>query len=397
MLFGIYYAPDITFPRILDTPTKDDAVAALEALKEPFADFPFVAKSDRSCAVALTTTIIARNAIDGCCPIFLVRSPVPGTGKGLFTDVAARTATGKDAAKLPEVQGDEEERKRLFALALEGPPIAVIDNVEHLLGSAALAAFATAREFKDRVLGHSTVRSAPITTVLVATGNNLAVRGDLGRRVVPIDMDAKHPRPEERTGFAHPNLLAWCSERRPALVVAALTLLRAYIVAGRPSVPLAAFGSFEEWSGLVRSALVWTGAADPVGGRDRIRATGDPAIDAITAALSLWHDTYKETPLAVSEAASPGDPFLSPLRNALAALYKGGMADRLDYVQLGLRFRHYRDRPLNGLVLRHDSHSDKGVRWKVERLPMPAPPPKGGAEPSVAEKAPTSPTSEITH
>lgn len=376
---GIYYAPTLTFPAILNNPSRDDAVAALKVLLEPFADFPFVAPSDRSCALALVLTVLARVAIDGCTPIFLVRSPTPGTGKGLLVDVAATIATGKAAPKIPEVHGEEEERKRLFALALEGPPLTVIDNVEKLLGSAALAAFATAREFKDRVLGHSVVRSAPVTTVIVATGNNVAVKGDLGRRVVPTDIDAKVARPDERTGFTHPDILGWCRDNRPLLVVAALTILRAYFVAGRPAADIRPFGSFEEWSALIRGALMWVGEADPVLGRERIRSSADPELEAFIAALAVWYEYHEDHALSLSQATKSDDPFLSPMRSALAALYKLGTADRLDLTQVGYAFRRRQNRPLGGFVLRNEGRGDKGVIWKVERLPPP--PPGKGSEP----------------
>ncbi len=62
--------------------------------------------------------------------------------------------------------------------------------------------------------------------------------------------DSEHP--EERTDFRHPRLLAWVGENRGRILPAALTLLRAYVAAGRPVQRLPGFGSFEEWSDLVR-------------------------------------------------------------------------------------------------------------------------------------------------
>ena len=41
---------------------------------------------------------------------------------------------------------------------------------------------------------------------MFATGNNLSYRSDFVRRVVPIALDARMERPEERTGFRHPQL-----------------------------------------------------------------------------------------------------------------------------------------------------------------------------------------------
>lgn len=52
-------------------------------------------------------------------------------------------------------------------------------------------------------------------------------------------------------------------ENRAKLVVAGLTVLRAYHVAGRPDQGLPVFGRFEEWSDWVRSSLVWLGMANP--------------------------------------------------------------------------------------------------------------------------------------
>src|SRR5207245_6819950 len=48
------------------------------------------------------------------------------------------------------------------------------------------------------------------------------------------------------------------------LVVAALTMLRAYCAARKPALGLRPMGSFEGWSGLVRGAIVWAGLPDPV-------------------------------------------------------------------------------------------------------------------------------------
>ncbi|MBK8123956.1 MAG: hypothetical protein IPK54_10475 [Dokdonella sp.] len=56
------------------------------------------------------------------------------------------------------------------------------------------------------------------------------------------------------------NLNDWVPDHRQELLGAALTVLRAYIVAGKPAQPIQPYGSFEEWSGLLRGALVWLGS-----------------------------------------------------------------------------------------------------------------------------------------
>ena len=83
------------------------------------------------------------------------------------------------------------------------------------------------------------------------------------RRVVPIALDSTWDRPEERTGFVHAPLESWVHQERGRLVIAALTILAAYTEAGRPKQAIAQYGSFEDWSDLMRSALVWLGPSTP--------------------------------------------------------------------------------------------------------------------------------------
>lgn len=51
---------------------------------------------------------------------------------------------------------------------------------------------------------------------------------------------------------------------------AGLTILKAYHHAGRPEQKIRPFGRFEEWSNLVRSAIVWLELPDPCESRKGI-------------------------------------------------------------------------------------------------------------------------------
>src|SRR5690606_41043849 len=57
---------------------------------------------------------------------------------------------------------------------------------------------------------------------------------DTTRRIIHIRLDVLEEKPEERTGFKHPELLTWIRQNRPRLLTAALTILRAYCNAGMP-------------------------------------------------------------------------------------------------------------------------------------------------------------------
>ena len=98
-------------------------------------------------------------------------------------------------------------------------------------------------------------------------------------------LDAEMDRPELRDFSFDPiDVLA----DRGAYVAAALTVIRAYQVAGSPTVcgPL---GSYEDWSEMVRSPLVWLGHADPVASMETAREE-DPELSAIRELFEHWRE-----------------------------------------------------------------------------------------------------------
>ena len=282
------------YPALPDHPTREDACRAGIELTTVFENFPFQDKHDVSAALAAVLSIVARYAIQGSVPLFAVGSPVRGSGKGLLVDVISIIGTGRPAARWAPTREEEEERKRLVSIALEGDPLVLIDNVIHPLGSPALDVALTAGVVKDRVLGKLQNSGAPLHTVFFATGNNLQYYGDMARRVVPIILDPKVERPEERDDFTHSPLLPWVAQERPRLVVAALTMLRAYFAAGRPAQDVKPLGSFEAWSTLIRQALIWTGAPNPCDGRKDLEAESNPLFEAYAQLLACWCSCYQK-------------------------------------------------------------------------------------------------------
>ena len=298
---GLIFEPGNTlFPKVPEHPTLDDAINARKLLEEVFYDFPFIEEHHKSTALAAVLSCVGRNAITGYVPLFTVRAPTPGSGKTLLVDTIATIATGHGAPRTAQADKEEEDRKRLLVIALEGDPIVLIDNVEKPLGSGALATVLTAGEIRDRVLGKSEQVTVPWRAVMFATGNNLVFKGDLGRRVVPIDIDPKEEIPEERKNFKHVPLLSWTRDNWPKFEIAALTILRAYHVAGRPNQNLSEFGSFEEWSNFIRGSLVWTGMADPCKGREKIRQEGNIESENLRGMLNAWYDVFEENSITLA-------------------------------------------------------------------------------------------------
>src|SRR5262249_45777283 len=148
----------------------------------------------------------------------------------------------------------------------------LIDNVSGVLGGASFDALLTGTSWSDRLLGVSKMTGRlRATTQWLASGNNLVFGADTPRRTLVCRLESKEENPEEREGFRHANLLAWVKENRARLAVAAVTILRAYHVAGRPKMGLKEWGSFDGWSNLVRNAVVWCGMDDPGDTRQEVR------------------------------------------------------------------------------------------------------------------------------
>jgi hypothetical protein len=312
------------------------------------------------------TSLTLRYAYDGPSPLFLTDGNAAGVGKGLLLDCVAHVLSGERFTVATYTDDGDELRKRITALALAGERAVLLDNLAGRLGGPVLDAALTATSWTDRLLGSNRVVSAPLYVVWFATGNNVALAGDTARRTCHIRLETDREQPEERADFRHRQLLAWVRQERVRLLGAALTVLRAYCEAGRPDQGLRPWGSFEGWSALVRSAVVWAGLPDPGETRATLRQAADTDAGALAALLvGLSQIDPDRGGLTCSEiverAKSPPEPppeWHAGLKDAVEAL-----AGRLDAQRLGYRLRGYRRRVIGGLYLDRAGSHARAVRW----------------------------------
>ncbi|MCC7222006.1 MAG: toprim domain-containing protein, partial [Candidatus Contendobacter sp.] len=291
----------VDFPPIPQQPSRENAAEALAFLtKEVLSGFPFANPHDQSAALSAILTACVCHALKNT-PMHTFNAPVMASGKSLLADVVALIATGHPATVMSYTPDGDEMRKRVLSVLMQGDLVVNLDNVEEPLSSQTLCTVLTQEAFTDRILGVNKTGTAPTLCCWLATGNNLVVAGDLTTRIVPCNLDPQVERPEERE-FSR-NLYDWIPVNRPRLVQAVLTIIRAYVVAGKPKQPLKNFARFEDWSGLVRSALVWLGEADPLTGREQIE-DGDPVRIKLRALLLAWFATFKTAPATSKEAVT---------------------------------------------------------------------------------------------
>lgn len=351
-------------------PTRAEAQAALDVLRDLVKDFPFVADEDRAAVIAGVITGLLRRVLPAA-PLLAVTAPTPGTGKTLIAETFAIVATGRRASVLSLGHDDAEAEKRLAGVLLAGDAVIALDNIERPLKGDLLCQVATQQFVRLRPLGASGMLSIPTHALMVATGNNLSIVGDLKRRVALIRMDSGKERPEQRT-FTRDHLEDVFA-RRGELIRAALTLPLAYLAAGAPAIEgMHPIGGFEQWDRMVRRPLVWLGLPDPLEAAESLREQ-DPDMEGMRLLLGSWHDAFRAIPKTAAEMVTAGmiagGEFDTTKREALYDALQLVCNEKPNARRLGYWLRKHQDRIVDGMQVKQadgDSHA-KVARWTVSK------------------------------
>jgi putative DNA primase/helicase len=339
-------------------------------------EYPFVDDASRSVALSALITPTVRGALRHA-PAHAVSAPEGGTGKGHLLENAAFITIGRALAsagvsKLGRgsyIDGVELD-KRLTGAVLAGQTFIYLDNISAPLDSDFLCQIITQPLLEVRRLGSTgQIRVRPVATVLI-TGNNLEIAGDLVRRTVQCRLDSGLEDPTVREFRQQPHELVLADRGR--YIAAALTLVRAHLAAGTPGAALVPpFAGFEDWSRLVRGALVWLGRADPVGTQEGLRAA-NPAAAALDVVMEAWAEGLAQTGgphkmidrwLTTRELVESLYP---PLAEALREVTHAREFERVSAVKVGMFLKKNADRVRNGMkiISSYDSHS-KQQRWRL--------------------------------
>ncbi len=371
-----------------NSPTREDARAAVALIDDVLADFPFATPAHRAAWFAGLLTPLAWFGFTGPAPMLLIDGNTRGVGKGLLADVIALILTGRRFSVMGYTHDKEELRKKITSLAMEGERLVLLDNLAGAVGNEVLDMALTADRWKDRVLGGNKVYDGPLNVCWFATGNNVQFAADTARRCSHARLETAHERPEQRTDVKYKNLREHVRKQRDRLLSAALTILRAWYVAGRPRHELTPWGSYEGWSDVVREAVVFAGLPDPGETRLALQTAADRdavTMDTIITCLEQMDEhrrgvTTAEVIERVKSAQLPSPAWVADLRAAVEELC-GKLCGRA----LGGKFRHFQKRNFGGrMVCRGDPDRTNSNRWEVVRV-------GGGA--TRVEPAPSSPAS----
>jgi putative DNA primase/helicase len=357
-----------TLPKIQEAPTRTDAMGALQILDDLLAEFPFVDGASRSVALSELITPVVRGAMS-VAPLHANRAPTPGSGKSYILDVAAAISSGQPCPVISAGTDEFEMEKRLGAALIKGQAIISIDNLNGELRGDALCQMIERPIVEVRVLGQSKLVTIESKTTLFATGNNITLVGDVVRRVLLCSLDANLERPELRQFKRRPFDTVMAD--RGTYIAAALTVVRGYLAAGCPDT-LPALASFEDWSRLVRSALVWLGRADPVATIEGARSD-DPDLDALRRVVAGLRGAVginnpqsagqlKELAEHTTIGPGGGKPNHPALNEAFMSV--ASVTGKIDTRRLGKWLGQKRGRIIDGLKLmaQEDNHT-KQMRW----------------------------------
>lgn len=302
--------PDEVFAgiEVPEEPSAAEIEAARELiLTEWLGDFPLDAAADKANLLGLVVTPAIRGMVPRA-PMAVVDGLQMGVGKNLLADCLLTVYTGHAAQPMNWVEEAEELRKQITSAFRTGAEFFVFDEA-HTLEGAALAQALTAETWQDRILGVSTMANFPNRVTWLSLGNNVQVKGDITRRVYRIALRPRYANPQDRqaSSFRHPgqsglDLGSWTRKHRRELMVAILTLVRAWFAQGSPYPSRGvSFGSFEAWEKTVGGIVEAAGLPDFLGNLTVWRSESDFDSQYWIGHLAWLREQFEDRPFRTAE------------------------------------------------------------------------------------------------
>lgn len=355
-----------------DRPTKEDALQALAELEALLEEFPFETDCDKSATLSAILTAVVRSQLK-LAPMIHVHAHLPGSGKSYLTALIAAFATGDEVAASSFPKDDEECRKFLHSQLLSSPAAIIFDNLTtDIYAFKSLCMAITEPTFNARILGASRTVEVSTRTLILSSGNNVGPVEDMTRRVLSISLNPTESNPAERT-FRRPHLIDDLRANRAHFVSCALTVVSAWMLAGRPRIDyVKTLNSFMQWGEWCRLPLLWLGRSDPATRLFELMAN-DPERDQTACIFDVLHKVFNGGSFSVKNVATKirYSGFDDDIFDAFeeAGLSFGGSLDRR---RLGWWFRRKNGWTANGLKLVKLPSSGKQIVYRLEVQPSPS-------------------------
>lgn len=240
----------------------DRATDARTRLLSLLSCVPFASDAGASGWLAGLLSVVARGAIGGPTPLFIVSANEPGAGTSVLCNLAAIIATGQTATRVPQALPGNEQIRQVESLALARCPMVVIDNPRRPLGNAELDSALVSLKWATRPPGKRELVEYDLLTVWWAAGSMVRLRYqcDIHRRCIWIALSQRPRRAESWVPVQ--DLCTYASANRAELYADALSILDSHRAS--ESRPVGDWGAYSEWCQSIRGAVVGVGLPDPL-------------------------------------------------------------------------------------------------------------------------------------
>jgi hypothetical protein len=367
-MFGVFDAREFSIP---DNPTRADAESALALLKDLLTEFSFPSDSDFAAALSAILTAAVRPSLTHA-PMFHVRAHMVGSGKSYLCELFTAFATPQRGTPTTFPADDEECRKLLLAELLRAPAVIEFDNLTgDLVAHKSLCTALTSEYMSGRILGVSKTAAVGTRALFLSSGNNVGPVQDMTRRCITIHLDPGCEVPASRS-FTRPELVRDVLRARGPYVSAALVIVRAWIVAGRPKAECKSMAGYGDWSDLCRQPLLWLGLADATESLFEAMAE-DPDRETLDRLLTGWQSAFGKTPAMVRDAiriSEYGGDY-ADLREVLHDI--ADQRGEINRRRLGWWIRRHAGRIVDGRRFVRASGNRSAEAWQVESVsPVPS-------------------------
>ena len=404
---GVYAAmPDDVHPVVLQ-PTLAEVEHALKVLWWSVRLFPYAEPVDETVMLTGMLTAVERPLLPTA-PGFAFDAPIQGSGKSLLTAVLAElSGTAPVMSPHPGSSGEQELRKSLFAMLLEGRRVIVFDNVIGEVDSPSLAAVYTSQTYSDRILTKSKTGTVPTNALILMSGNNITLKGDLPRRVFKCRIDPKTETPHQRSFGFDPAAIV--RDHRQQIVAAALTIISGFFTVGKGvRLGKGRTASFELWDDIIRQTVCWLAdlqkrgrlpsgqtpdglacprLVDPLDAvADAIAV--DPGLLQLGRLLDAWSNTIgtgyaHASQMTVKELVKKHGGFRAPkpeeskpdcptMTEVIAEIAGIPRTSDINNKKLGTYFAAHADRVLHGRKIRQGKPYQGAATWWVEDVGEPS-------------------------
>lgn len=291
-----WYHKTCDVPEVPEDPAAQDIDKAKSLLiNNLLGEFPFCDDASRAYALSIALQPFVRIFIKGPTPLHIIDAKSgPGTGKSLLADVLTGIATGRGASIIAEGRDEDEWRKRITSKLIGAPIYLLIDNIQKMINSSALAAAITATNWEDRLLGYNKIVTLPVECCWLGTGNSVKTSTEIARRIVKIKLDAKVFQPWLRSEFKIKDLRSWAADNRGDLIWAALVICQAWIKRGMPE-GKEVLGMFESWAKVMGGLLDVAGVPGFLTNLQEIYSDADEETGQWIDFVGAWYEKHTNT------------------------------------------------------------------------------------------------------